>query len=202
VEHLLAAVAGMELDNLKVELDGPEVPIADGSCSAFVELLTAAGFRLQGRPRWEAAPTRPLRVEQDHSRIDVYPAEETSLECRVDLSGAGRGIQIFSWHRGKSFPRELAPARTFGFLEEAAVLLEQGLIRGTALDNTVVLSGAAAISCGGLRFSDEFARHKTLDLLGDLFLLGGPLRARVVAARPGHALNHRIVRIIKEEIRS
>ena len=200
MEHLLATASGMGLDNLTVDLDAAEFPIADGSCLELVRVIEEAGLLPQGKSRWEAAPIHPLQVKEGRSRIDVYPAEETSLECRVDLSGCGREIQVFSWRGGKSFPLELAPARTFGFLEEAAVLMEQGLIRGTALDNTVVLFGSMAISRGGLRFPDEFARHKTLDLMGDLFLLGGPLRARVVAVRPGHALNHRLVRIIREEI--
>ncbi len=199
VEHLLAAVCGMGIDNLLVELDAPELPIADGSCLEFVRILESAGLRSQDRPRRLPAISRPLRVEDGGSWIVLEPDEGLSLECRIELPG--RPDQVFAWKlEPGSFQRELAPARTFGFVEEAELLLRKGLIRGTALDNTVVVAGPAVISRGGLRFKDEFARHKAADLLGDLFLAGGPPRARIKAFRPGHGINHRAARAIIEEV--
>lgn len=199
VEHLLAAVCGMGVDNLLVELDAAELPIADGSCRELVRIIESAGLRSQDRPRRLPVITQPLRVEDGGSWIVLEPDDGLSLECRIELPG--RPGQIFVWRlEPGSFKRELAPARTFGFVEEAELLLRKGLIRGTALDNTVVVAGPAVISREGLRFNDEFARHKAADLLGDLFLAGGPPRARVRAFRPGHGINQRAARAIIEEV--
>lgn len=200
VEHLLAAAAGMGVDNLEVALDGPEVPIGDGSCRELVAAIAGAGLTVQERPRRFLAPRRKIRVVDGDSRITIEPAGELRLECRVEIPG--HPDQSLEWTAAPgAFEKELAPARTFGFIDEAAWLLRRGLIRGTALDNTVVISGKTVISRGGLRFRDEFVRHKAADLLGDLFLAGGPLRARVVAVRPGHAVNHRAARALREEAR-
>lgn len=199
VEHLLAALAGMEIDNAVVEMDGPELPMGDGSALPFLEMIREAGVRELDAPRRVRSPVRPLAVETPEGIIAALPADRLRIVCAIAFPDPLAGTQCRDLVlTPESFARDLAPARTFGFYREALPLLRQGLIKGTSLENTVVIGPGAVFSRGGLRFPDEFVRHKMLDLVGDLALLGSPLRATVVAFKPGHRLNIQFIRQLQE----
>ncbi len=192
-EHLLAALYASGIDNIIVELDAIEVPIMDGSSQPFVELLARAGLRRLRRRRRYLQVVRPLEVAEDGRWICVSPAEEFSIRCFIDFPHPRIGAQQVELcvHR-ESFARELAPARTFGFLDDVERLRALGLIRGGSLQNAIVLTRDGILN-DGLRFPDEFVRHKALDLIGDLALLGWPLLGRVEAHKAGHALHVALV---------
>ena len=186
VEHVLAAVAGLELDDLVVDLDGPEPPIADGSAGPFVGLLREAGIAQQPGAIDYLRLARPLRVADGESRYEAYPAEGLELDVSIDfahpLVGRQSGRFVVT---PEVFERELAAARTFGFASEVEALRGRGLIRGGSTESAIVLDEAGVVG-NELRWPDEFVRHKVLDCVGDLALVGGRLRARVVAERPSH----------------
>ncbi len=201
VEHLLAALSGLEVDNAVVEMNGPELPMGDGSARPFVELVREAGIRRLAAPRRFWTLSRPVALETPEGIIAALPAGRLRIACAVAFPDPLLDTQYRDLTLDPEvFARELAPARTFGFYREALPLFRQGLIKGTSLDNTVVIGPGAVFSRGGLRFADECVRHKMLDLLGDLALLGGPLQATVVAVRPGHRLNIDFVRKLKEAL--
>jgi UDP-3-O-[3-hydroxymyristoyl] N-acetylglucosamine deacetylase len=194
VEHLLAAVAALGVDNLRVEVDGPEIPVMDGSAAPFVSLLREAGTFDQGVARRVIRVRRPLVVRDGDRAIRLSPAPRFSVSYAVDFPHPAIGKQAIDLAvDGASFERELARARTFGFLHEVEALWRSGLARGGNLDNTVVLDEHRVVNASGLRFPDEFVRHKALDLIGDLALLGMPLLARVEVERGGHALHQQLV---------
>ncbi|MCL6481437.1 MAG: UDP-3-O-acyl-N-acetylglucosamine deacetylase [Firmicutes bacterium] len=192
-EHLLAALYACGIDNIIVELDAIEVPILDGSSQPFIELLARAGLRRLRRRRRYLQVLRPLEVAEDGRRICIAPAETFSIRCFIDFPHPRIGAQQVELcvHR-ESFARELAPARTFGFLDDVERLRALGLIRGGSLQNAIVLTRDGILN-DGLRFPDEFVRHKALDLIGDLALLGWPLLGRVEAHKAGHALHVALV---------
>jgi UDP-3-O-[3-hydroxymyristoyl] N-acetylglucosamine deacetylase len=195
VEHLMAALYALEIDNIVVELDGPEVPVMDGSAQPFLTLLERAGLYVQAatRPRLQVA--RRIEIVQDERRISVEPGEGFRISYAIDFDHPAIGRQVFEIPRFDSgvFEEEIAPARTFGFLEEVEALWRAGLARGGSLENTVVLDEAAVVNPEGLRFPDEFVRHKILDLVGDLALLGVHFDGHVRVERGGHALHHQLV---------
>jgi UDP-3-O-[3-hydroxymyristoyl] N-acetylglucosamine deacetylase len=195
VEHLLAAVYSLGIDNLRVEVDGPEVPVMDGSAASFVFLLRAAGIFEQGAERRRLRIRRPIEVRDGDRRIRVEPSRSLKVSYAVDFTHPAIGRQ--SLHALEitedSFERELCRARTFGFLHEVEAMWRLGLARGGSLDNTVVLDDRRVLNPDGLRFRDEFVRHKLLDLLGDLALLGLPLEGHVKVERGGHALHQQLV---------
>jgi UDP-3-O-[3-hydroxymyristoyl] N-acetylglucosamine deacetylase len=195
VEHLLAAAYGLGIDNLRVEVDGPEVPGMDGSAASFVFLLRAAGFFEQAAPRRVLQIRRPVEVRDGERRIRIEPSRSFQVSYRVDFEHPAIGCQAIAGLRITEdvFEREIARARTFGFLHEVEALWRAGRARGASLDNTVVLDGSRVLNRDGLRYPDEFVRHKVLDLLGDLALLGMPLRGHVRAERGGHALHQKLV---------
>jgi UDP-3-O-[3-hydroxymyristoyl] N-acetylglucosamine deacetylase len=199
VEHVMAAFAGMGIDNAVVELDGPEVPAMDGSAAPFVFLIECAGIVPAEAPRQAIEVLRPVRAEEGEAFVALLPAKGPglSIEAEIDFPAAavrrqGRSIRVTA----QSFKADLAAARTFGFAEEIDALRAAGLARGGSLKNAVVVSGARVLNEGGLRFADEFVRHKMLDIVGDLALAGLPLSARVVARRPGHRLNNAVLRAL------
>ncbi len=201
VEHLLAALSGLEIDNAVIGMDGPELPMGDGSARPFVELIREAGIRRLASPRRFRRLGRPVALETPDGLIAALPAGRLRIACAVAFGDPLLDAQYRDLTLDPEvFARELAPARTFGFYREALPLFRQGLIKGTSLDNTVVIGPGAVYSRGGLRFPDECVRHKMLDLLGDLALLGSPLRATVVAIKPGHRLNIDFVRKLKEAL--
>lgn len=197
IEHLMAALYALQVDDLRVELDGPEPPILDGSSSPFVRAILEAGRVALPREREYLTLTRPVVVEEPEKRIAAYPAAEYRVTYAIDFEHPLLGYQELSvslWKDG-AFAEKLAPARTFTFEAEVARLRSRGLALGGSLENAVVL-GQSGILNGELRFPDEFVRHKMLDLTGDLALLGRPLLAHVVAYRAGHDLHARLARTI------
>ncbi len=193
-EHLLAALYSCGVDNVYAELDALEVPILDGSSQPFIEMLEDAGIRELRRRRRYIRVLKPLEFADGGRRIGIYPGGDFRVHCMVDFPHPQIGRQELSLSVTRdSFSRILAPARTFGFVEEVAKLQEMGLIRGGSMQNAIVLSRDAVLNPEGLRFPDEFGRHKTLDLIGDLALVGLPLLARVEAHKAGHALHTQLV---------
>ena len=200
VEHLLSALYAYGVDNARIEVDGPEVPVMDGSAASFVFLIHTAGIFDQRVPRRRMRVRRRLEVRDGERAVRVEPSRELRLSYAVDFAHPAIGRQALEQLvvDGESFERELARARTFGFLHEVEALWRAGLARGGSLDNTVVLDGRRVLNRNGLRFADEFVRHKALDLLGDLALLGMPLVGHVVVERGGHALHQQLVAKILE----
>lgn len=192
-EHLLAALYSCEVDNVYVDLDNLELPILDGSSLPFVTMLQQAGVRRLRRQRRYLKVLRPLEVSEGDRRIGIYPADEFRISCFVDYPHPSIQRQEIELRVDReTFSRMLAPARTFGFLEEFDALRELGLIRGGSLENAIVLTRDGILN-PPLRFADEFGRHKALDLIGDLALVGRPLLARVEAHKAGHALHTQLV---------
>jgi UDP-3-O-[3-hydroxymyristoyl] N-acetylglucosamine deacetylase len=193
IEHLLAALYCCGIDNVYVELDALELPILDGSSKPFIDLLARAGTRRLRRQRRYIRVVKPLEFEDGDRRIGIYPASEFRVHCFVDYDHPLIGPQDIELVVDReTFSRELAPARTFGFVKDFAALQEMGLIRGGSLANALVLDDTSVMN-GPLRFPDEFGRHKALDLIGDLALVGRPLQARIVAHKAGHALHTQLV---------
>ena len=195
VEHLLAALYGLGIDNVRVELDGPEVPVMDGSAASFVFLIRAAGIYPQKAPRRVLRVRAPLEVRDGAKRIRIEPSRNFKLSYVVDFEHPAIGhqsIQGLELAEGV-FERHICRARTFGFLHEVQALWRAGLARGGSLDNTVVMDERRVLNPEGLRFPDEFVRHKLLDLLGDLSLVGMPLQAHVKVERGGHALHQQLL---------
>lgn len=197
VEHLLGALWAMGVDNVRVELDGPEVPVGDGSALPFVEMIRRAGLCEQPYPRSPLAVREPVEVRSGGGELCVLPSEELEVTCTIHFERHPLAIQSrYLRLCPEEFVREIAPARTFAPLEEVEVLRRHGLAQGGSLDNAVVFDHRGVLNAGGLRFPDEPVRHKMLDLLGDLCLLGRPLRGHLLAYRCGHELNHRLVRLL------
>jgi UDP-3-O-[3-hydroxymyristoyl] N-acetylglucosamine deacetylase len=193
-EHVLSALMGCGIDNATVELDNLEVPILDGSALPFVELLEQAGPRPQRRRRRAMRILEPVELEEGGKFIGVYPGEGCRLRYEIDFPHPVIGRQAFEIElTPERYRRDLAPARTFGFLRDVEAMRRQGLIRGGSMENAVVLDDRQVVN-GELRFRDEFVRHKLLDLIGDLALLGAPLIGHVIANRAGHALHTTLVR--------
>ena len=193
VEHVLAATAGLGIDNLVIEIEGEEVPVMDGSAAPFVYLLHEAGLRRQAAPRRFLKLLEPLRVDRGDKFIAIYPAERLKISYTIDFDHPLIGVQRETFViTPRAFTEQIAPARTFGFLREVEHLRSQGLALGGSMENAVVV-GDNSILNPQLRFPDEFVRHKILDAIGDLALLGNPLLGHVVAYRAGHALHAALV---------
>lgn len=201
VEHLLAALAGLGIDNAVVEMDGPELPMGDGSSLPFIRMILAAGIRELSRPRSFYSLTEPVYLVEADGIMVALPADDLRIACTIAFGRPQLDSQYLSLTITPTiFERDLAPARTFGFYRDALPLMERGLIRGTSLDNTVVIGEDAIFSSDGLRFTDECVRHKILDLVGDLSLVGRPLRALIIAIKPGHRLNIEFIGKMKEAL--
>jgi UDP-3-O-[3-hydroxymyristoyl] N-acetylglucosamine deacetylase len=188
VEHLLAALVSLGVDNVVVELNHQEVPIMDGSASPFVYLIQEAGIRTLGEPRRFLKVVRPIALSSGDKRIALYPSDHFKVTYSISfdhplLRHQARTVEI----NEESFIEEIASARTFGFLKEVEMLRQHGLALGGSLDNAIVLGDTGALNA--LRFEDEFVRHKILDVLGDLALVGHPIIGHLVAHRGGHALH-------------
>ena len=201
VEHLMAALSALGIDNVLVELDGPEVPVLDGSAAPYVFLLDCAGVTEQSVPRSRIEIRRPVRVSDGDAFAELRPAARGSsgleMALSIDFTAAAIGRQALSLRlTPDSFRTELARARTFTLAEEVAQLRAAGLAQGGSLDNAVVVDQARILNPGGLRMNDEFARHKLLDAVGDLALAGAPLCGRFIAHRSGHGLNNRLLRAL------
>jgi UDP-3-O-[3-hydroxymyristoyl] N-acetylglucosamine deacetylase/3-hydroxyacyl-[acyl-carrier-protein] dehydratase len=196
VEHLLAAVAALELDDLLLELDGPEPPICDGSFTPYLELLERAGIRSQAGEPLVFRVARPLSLQEGEASYQLAPAAGLRLTTTIEWAHPLIGRQSGSWEMStEEFRRELAAARTFGFTSELDGLRNRGLLKGGTLESAVVLSDAGVLGTP-LRWPDEFVRHKTGDILGDLALVGGRVQAHIVATRPSHQGNVAVARAI------
>ena len=194
VEHLLAVFAGMGLDNVLVQLDAPEVPILDGSAAPFVYLIRQAGIAEQDEIQPCLKVKKEVHVSEEDRSAAIFPSDNTEIFCSIDFSHPVIGEQHSNYiHCEKDFCRNIGPARTFGFKNEVDYLHRIGLARGGSLDNAVVVDDYRVLNEEGLRFSDEFVRHKVLDCLGDLFLAGFPLLGRFVGVRTGHNMNYRLI---------
>lgn len=194
VEHLLAALAGSGVDNLLIELDGPEVPVMDGSAAPFVFLVDCADTVEQDAPRRYIKVLRPIQVEDGGRIASLVPAESFSISFDIAFPHEVIGEQSCYFRMGRDrFRTEISGARTFGFIAELEQLRAQGLARGGSLDNAVVIGGDRVLNDEGLRYEDEFVRHKVLDAVGDLYLAGRPILGHFHAERSGHALNNRLL---------
>jgi len=190
IEHLMAALSALEVDNALVEIDGPEVPVMDGSAAAFVAAIDEAGVVELAAPRRYLKIVKPVKVRVGDSFAEFAPHRRMRVDITIEFANAMIGRQRFAVDVGPAaFRRELAPARTFGFLADVEALRAQGLALGASVDNVVVVGDDRVINGEGLRFADEFARHKTLDAIGDLALLGAPIIGRYWSLRGGHRLN-------------
>lgn len=190
VEHLLAALRGANVDNVFIEVDNLEIPILDGSAEVFTDMIGRAGVVEQPLARRALLVRERVSFEQGNRRISVEPADNYEIDCLIDFAHPLIGVQRFVLQLADgAFSREIAAARTFGFTEEIEALQRSNLIRGGSLDNAIVLTPEGMLNQTGLRFRDEFVRHKILDIVGDLALLGMPILGRVVAERSGHILH-------------
>ena len=194
VEHLMAAFAGAELDNVVVEIDGPEVPIMDGSAAPFVFLIECAGLREQDAPRRAIKILKPVTVGDASKSAALLPDHGFSMSFEIDFASRAVNRQdINIVFDSETFKSEIARARTFGFLQDIDRMRAAGLARGGSLDNAVVVSGDVILNEGGLRYTDEFVRHKLLDALGDCYLAGHPLIGHFRGQRSGHSLNRQVL---------
>jgi len=190
VEHLLAALRGCGIDNAYIEVDNLEVPIMDGSSEAFAEMIESVGVAEQPLARRALLVRETVSAVSGNRSITIEPADNYEIDCTIDFAHPLIGVQ----HRSVtldngSFAKDIASARTFGFIEEVEALRRANLIRGGSLDNAIVLTKHGMLNQTGLRFADEFVRHKILDIIGDLALLGMPILGRVRAERSGHLLH-------------
>jgi UDP-3-O-[3-hydroxymyristoyl] N-acetylglucosamine deacetylase len=188
IEHLMAALAGAEIDNAIVELDGPEVPIMDGSSAPFLFLIECAGLIEQDAARRAIKVLKPVIVSEEGATAALLPDHGFSMSFEINFANSLiRRQDICVVFDGATFKAELSRARTFGLLDEVDRLRAAGFGRGGSLDNVVVVSGSQILNAGGLRYADEFVRHKLLDAFGDLYLAGGPIIGRFCGVRSGHA---------------
>lgn len=197
IEHLMAALAGCGIDNVTVELDGPEVPIMDGSSEPFVSLIESAGVVELTAARRVIRVLKTVNVEAGGSQAVIAPADRPGLDVEIDFDSSVVASQTLSVGLvNGAFCKELARARTFGFLHEVEQMRAAGLAKGGSLENAVVVSKDGVLNDGGLRFDDEFVRHKMLDAVGDLYLAGGYIIGQFSGVRSGHAINNALLRAL------
>jgi UDP-3-O-[3-hydroxymyristoyl] N-acetylglucosamine deacetylase len=197
IEHLMAALAGAEIDDLLVTLDGPEPPILDGDALCFLALIDSTGVQESGGSRNVIRVLKRIEVSGGGASAALAPAASLSFDFEIEFPSAAIGTQRFSWQfSADSFRQEIAPARTFGFMHELDALNKAGLARGASLENTLAIDGDRIVNPSLMRFPDEFVRHKILDALGDLALAGAPIIGRFEGRRSGHALNNALLRAL------
>jgi len=201
VEHLMSACAGLGLDNLTIDITADEVPILDGSASSFVFLLQSAGIELQAAPKRFIRVIKPVEVREGEgattkwARLDPYEGYKLSFEIDFDHPAVDSTGQRVEFDLGSgSYSRDIARARTFGFTKDVEMMRANGLALGGGLDNAIVMDDYKILNIEGLRYNDEFVKHKILDAMGDLYLLGKPLLAAYSAFRSGHAMNNKLLR--------
>lgn len=201
VEHIMSACSGLGLDNLIIDITAEEVPILDGSAASFVYLLQSAGVVEQDAPRRFIRILRPVEVREGEggnlkwARLEPYHGYKLHFEIEFDHPAVGATGQSFEFDLGDGqYAREIARARTFGFTRDVEMMRSHGLARGGGLDNAIVMDDYKVLNADGLRYSDEFVKHKILDAIGDLYILGHPLLAAYSAFRSGHGLNNKLLR--------
>jgi len=198
IEHLMAAVAGAQIDDLLVTLDGPEPPILDGDALSYFALLEEAGTKEQDGARQAIKVTKPVQIEIKDARIRLLPSNVAEYSYDLDYSNTkaiGKQSYRMTLTR-ENFARDIAPARTFGFMHELDALNKMGLGRGASLENTLAIEGDTVLNKDLMRFPDEFVRHKILDAIGDMALAGAPLLARFEGVKSGHATNNAVLRAL------
>lgn len=202
VEHLMSALAGMGIDNAYIDLDGPEVPIMDGSAAPFVFLMQCAGIEEQHAPKRFIRITKKIEVQEGDrwTCLDPYDGFKISFAIDFEHPAIGNGEQFVSIDfSSTSFVKEVSRARTFGFMREVEALRKMGLALGGNLDNAIVVDDYRVLNEDGLRYEDEFVRHKILDSIGDLYLLGHPLIGHFSGHKSGHALNNKLLRMLLDD---
>jgi UDP-3-O-[3-hydroxymyristoyl] N-acetylglucosamine deacetylase len=194
IEHLMAALRGCGVDNVIVELDSPEVPVMDGSSAPFVELLDEVGLFVQNKPRRAIKVLKEVIVEDDGKFAALTPSKESAFAGEINFDHPSIGNQTYQTKLlNGNFRHDIAQARTFGFLKDVEAMRRHGLALGGSLDNAIVLDDKGVMNANGLRFKDEFIRHKLLDAIGDLYLAGGPILGAYSADKPGHAINNALL---------
>ncbi len=201
VEHLMAAAAGAEIDDLLVTLDGPEPPILDGDALSYLSLLESGGAVEQTEPRTAVKVLRPVTVESGDARASLLPDDSLSFSYELSFPVIGEQYYAFAFSRA-GFKAEIAPARTFGFLNELDALNKMNLAKGASLANTLALDDSGVVNREHQRFADEFVRHKILDAIGDMALAGAPLIARFEGKKSGHATNNALLRALFADSRN
>lgn len=199
VEHLLAALSGLSISNLIIEINGPEPPVGDGSALCYLEILSSAGIVSQSKPWPEIKVASPIKIREEDQEISIYPDSQLKITYTIDYEHQAIKDQTATFIiNEETFKKEIAPARTFGFLSEVRGLRSQGLGLGGSLGNTVIIGRKGVINKESLRFEDEPLRHKILDILGDFSLLGASLKGHIKAVKSGHALNIKLAKKILE----
>lgn len=197
IEHLMAAIAGAEIDDLLVTIDIPELPILDGDALAYAQLIEQAGIREQEGKRKAIRIRKAVSVEKGDARASLLPADALEYDFEITFPTPAIGTQTMQWKFSReAFARDIAPARTFGFLRDLEALNKMGLARGASFQNTIALDENAIVNKSLVRFADEFVRHKILDAIGDLALAGAALIGRFEGRRSGHALNNALLRAL------
>ncbi|MEW6265486.1 MAG: UDP-3-O-acyl-N-acetylglucosamine deacetylase [Thermodesulfobacteriota bacterium] len=198
VEHILSTLTGLGVDNVRVELSGPEVPIMDGSAAPFVHLLKSVGVKPQSEFKKFYVIKQPITVTEGDKFVTVYPASEFTIDYSISFDHPLIRNQAFKFtFSDMAFERELSRARTFGFLKDVEYLKKNGLARGGSLANAVVIDHYRILNQDGLRYDDEFIRHKILDFIGDISLIGAPIIGMFMASKSGHTLNHNLLTKLK-----
>jgi UDP-3-O-[3-hydroxymyristoyl] N-acetylglucosamine deacetylase len=199
IEHLMSAFFGLGIDNAVVELDGPEVPIMDGSAAPFVYLIKSGDIREQESPKQFIIIKKPFKVDDGNRSVCIYPSKELKITYMIDFQHPLLRNQEYELtFSGRDFIREISTARTFGFMKDVETLKKNGLARGGSLDNAVVIDDFRIINEDGLRFDDEFVRHKILDFIGDISIVGSPIIGHFVVKKSGHFLNQHMLKKLME----
>ncbi len=195
IEHLMAAFAGLSIDNALVEIDGYEMPIMDGSARDFTSIMERAGIKKQNKNRWFFVATRPITIQDTDKYVTVTPYSAFKITCTISFDNPLIGAQTLCFNlSSNNFKKEISRARTFGFIKDLNYLKMFNLGRGGSLDNAVVIDDDRILNPGGLRYKDEFVRHKLLDCLGDFSLLGMPILGHIKTHKSGHGLNHAFIK--------
>ncbi|HCM83239.1 MAG TPA: UDP-3-O-acyl-N-acetylglucosamine deacetylase [Alphaproteobacteria bacterium] len=197
IEHVMAALRGLGVDNAKISVSGSEVPILDGSAAPFIAAIDAVGIIEQAAPRRVLRILRDVRVGDDKSFASISPATHSEFEFQIDYPGTAIGSQKYDVRLiNGNFRHDIAAARTFGLRSDVDQLRAMGFARGGSLENAIVVDGDEILNTDGLRFDDEFVRHKVLDAIGDLYLAGAPIMGRYHGHRAGHSLNNQLLRAV------
>lgn len=200
IEHLMAAIWGCGIDNLLINIDGPEIPIMDGSSEPFVFLIECAGVVAQEESRRVLEVLKKVRVEDGDKFVEVEPSRDFSIDLRIDFNHPKIQQQQFEYHSTfNSFKNDICCARTFGFKHEIEYLHKMGLAKGGSLDNAILVDENGVVNEGGLRYNDEFVRHKTLDFIGDIFLAQRFILGHFTASKSGHGINNKLLHKLFED---
>jgi UDP-3-O-[3-hydroxymyristoyl] N-acetylglucosamine deacetylase len=199
IEHLMASFAGLGIDNALVEVDDYEIPIMDGSAWIFTQLIEKAGIEKQTAPKHFIIVKEPIKVTESDKSVVIYPEPMFKITCKIDFSHPLIGKQEIIFDRAKNnFGKEISQARTFGFVKDLELLKKFSLAKGGSLDNAIVIDKDRILNKEGLRYPDEFVRHKLLDSLGDFSLLGMPIQGHIITHKSGHAMNHLFIKKLLE----